>query len=609
MPRNYRRISCRAEWGEEEMRQALEGVNRGGKLFTVARYYNIPRTTLRRHVDGLVKNPGQKHLGRASVLGPDTEKKLVDYILDFEKQGVGLSVMEIREIAFEYAEKFDLDHPFDQNNKRAGEDWWQGFYKRNKDKISIRKPESLSLARSRGMNREAIKKYFGLLEGQLKELGIENEPSCVWNCDESGLSLVPDTKCIVGEKGKRNVYQITSGERGVLTTVLPCYNAAGDYIPPMIVFKGKRVGEKMRADLPAGALVTCSDSGYMDKDLFYSWIKHFSELRRNGDKPALLILDGHGSHSRSIRALEYAKANNIHILCLPPHTTHWTQPQDRSFFKPLKTYHAHECRKLMREGAAITRNDFGKVFTPAYLKTATQAIAVKSFECTGIYPFNRDIFPDSAIPDNEAQNAEKDSQQGATPTKDKGESDAGTSVARDEQQLTDQIPNGGQESNEAPENGKQRDRSTASPEDEAPEKDGDGSFYLIRPLRVRRINPDGRRKQNSRATTSRVLTSDTYLKDLKKSEKEAAAKRSGSKKRGARSKENKNPGEKQPKKQKVTQNADEPENYCGGCGEHYRNSSEPWLQCRSCENWWEVSCAGMLGKPAEEQQQFICIEC
>jgi len=30
------------------------------------------------------------------------------------------------------------------------------------------------------------------------------------------------------------VYQITSGQHGVLTTVQPCYNAAGDYIPPMV---------------------------------------------------------------------------------------------------------------------------------------------------------------------------------------------------------------------------------------------------------------------------------------------------------------------------------------------------------------------------------------
>jgi len=40
--------------------------------------------------------------------------------------------------------------------------------------------------------------------------------------------------------------------------------------------------------------------------------------------PRLLIVDGHASHFTQ-DLLEYAKEHDIHVLCLPPHTTHALQ--------------------------------------------------------------------------------------------------------------------------------------------------------------------------------------------------------------------------------------------------------------------------------------------
>ena len=175
-------------------------------------------------------------------------------------------------------------------------------------------------------------------------------------------------------------------------------------MPPMVIFKGKRLSDGLKKDMPNGTLVSMSETGYMNKDLFQTWLQHFKKHLQDPNSPALLILDGHGSHGKAIDGLKYAEENNISIICLPPHTTtymdtHWTQPQDKSYFKPLKSNYAHECRKFMREHPrrAITRYDFGKLFTAAYLSTPTMAIAVKSFMATGIYPFNRDIFGDDVF--------------------------------------------------------------------------------------------------------------------------------------------------------------------------------------------------------------------
>jgi hypothetical protein len=49
-----------------------------------------------------------------------------------------------------------------------------------------------------------------------------------------------------------------------------------------------------------------------------------------------LLLNGHGSHVNKEEAASFARANNLHFVCLPSHTTHFLQPPDRFFFSPSK---------------------------------------------------------------------------------------------------------------------------------------------------------------------------------------------------------------------------------------------------------------------------------
>ena len=167
----------------------------------------------------------------------------------------------------------------------------------------------------------------------------------------------------------------------------------------MIIYKGKRLNDKLRKNIPHGTLVCVSDTGYMNKELFQKWLEHFDKNHRYPDEAALLILDGHGSHVKAVDALKYASAHNISIICLPPHTTHWTQPLDRCFFKPLKSNYTDACRKFMKEhpGRSITRYDFPSLFSAAYIKTVSMELAVNSFRSTGIYPFSDNVFPESTF--------------------------------------------------------------------------------------------------------------------------------------------------------------------------------------------------------------------
>ena len=76
----------------------------------------------------------------------------------------------------------------------------------------------------------------------------------------------------------------------------------------------------LREGAYAGTLFASSDSGWINNDLNQDWLKFFLK-NIPPMKPVLLIQDGHASHM-SIELIKLARANDVHLLCLPAHTTH-----------------------------------------------------------------------------------------------------------------------------------------------------------------------------------------------------------------------------------------------------------------------------------------------
>lgn len=147
----------------------------------------------------------------------------------------------------------------------AGYDWVAGFRMRNPN-LSLRKPESTSLARAQSFN----KPYFDKFSEILKEVQDKHfyPPHRVFNVDETGLTTVQskNTK-VFSLKGKRQVGGITSAERGLLSTFAVCMSAGGTYIPPFVIFPRQR----MKTELQDGHLrhSICLLSNRMDADTHF----------------------------------------------------------------------------------------------------------------------------------------------------------------------------------------------------------------------------------------------------------------------------------------------------------------------------------------------------
>lgn len=321
---------------------------------------------------------------------------MVDLITLLAKRGFPLYRKDVQRLAFEYASEHQLTG-FNQARGSAGHYWFQGLMKRW-PQISVKKPESLSAGRAMGMNEQVVSNWFNMYAKTLDELGIADLPAHIWNTDESGLQDHFTSDKVVAEK-ERPCYKINASEKGQTTTVLATFNAVGQYCPPMIIFKGKRLKSEWCVGSSACTIVRVSDNGWITSELFLQWGQMFvKNLPKDDTRPHVLLLDGHGSHVFNLSFLQLMKENNIHPICFPSHTTRWLQPADKTFFKSLKHGWTAAGRCFMRENAGKQRDkkQFFELFVPSWTKAANVDTAQSGFRETGMFPVNKNAIPKHA---------------------------------------------------------------------------------------------------------------------------------------------------------------------------------------------------------------------
>jgi hypothetical protein len=392
MPRNYHRKTDRASWSASALEQALRSIKQSEKTIGEAAVeYGIPKTTLHRHLRGKsMKKPGIAS-GRCPVLNDKFEQELVDHIKHMQRIMFGLTPMEVRRIAFQLAERNHLKHPFSHKTQLAGEDWFLSFCNRHPE-ISLRRPEATSMSRVIGFNEKQVKGFYEILKEEMTK--YEVDASRIWNVDESGLTSVHKPPKIMAIKGMKQVGKLTSGERGKTITVICCFNAAGTYVPPTMIFPRKNMNDRLMKGAPPNTLGLTSASGWINEEIFIIWLKHFNKhVKPSKDRKHIIILDGHSSH-KSLEAIETARDSGIVLISLPPHTTHRMQPLDLVFYGPLKTAYNRQADNWMisNPGKRITDYEVAEIFGTAYSRVANIDKGISGFKASGIFPFDSEKF-------------------------------------------------------------------------------------------------------------------------------------------------------------------------------------------------------------------------
>ncbi|KAJ4433297.1 hypothetical protein ANN_15556 [Periplaneta americana] len=77
--------------------------------------------------------------------------------------------------------------------------------------LSLRKPQSTTMARIRGFNQENVIKFFDIYEPLMSI--VKNSSNRLYNCDETDLTVIQHKgNKLVSLKGKRQVGSVSSAE-------------------------------------------------------------------------------------------------------------------------------------------------------------------------------------------------------------------------------------------------------------------------------------------------------------------------------------------------------------------------------------------------------------
>ena len=591
------------------MREAIKCVRNGEMgCKKASKLFGIPRMTLKRRVNNSNQDATEdrKILGsKRPVFTSEQEKELVDYLLKMETMFYGLTIKDVRHLAFQLAERNKIKHPFNKESGLAGEDWFYGFRARHPE-LTLRSPEATSIARAQAFNKPNVQNFFSLLTNVLDEKKFP--PHRIFNVDETSVTTVQaKSNKVLAQRGKKQVGTITSAERGVLSTAVICMSASGTFIPPMIIFPRLRMKAELTDGAPPGTIFSCNASGWMQLETFSSWFDHFLvHVKPTDSDPALLIMDGHMTHTKNLDVINRARANNVTLLTIPPHCSHKLQPLDVSFMFPLNTFYVAAVEKFLRNnpGRALTQFQVSKLFGEAYLRAATPTTAINGFRKCGICPLNPNVFEEADFA-------------ASLPTDRPHSSVENLDDIRNIQ--NEPVPSTSSETPIVPD----------SPED-SPQP---SSSFTVNPEEISPLpNSTQVRSQKRKRGSAAILTSSPYKRQLtEERENKAAKEREKEMKKNKQSAnngvrrnilatqptvtKNKATEKRQQRKSKITvqeesssEDGSDNDTDCMFCRDTYLRSTggEGWIRCSTCLEWAHEECAGVED---EECDDFTCDFC
>ncbi|KAL1526897.1 hypothetical protein AB1Y20_015588 [Prymnesium parvum] len=296
----------------------------------------------------------------------------------------------------------------------------------------------LEMTRAQWATPENLKKHYDMLADMLVELklAVPNpsfdpykprderlhiiKPERIFSMDETRLTN--DTTEKNKSKGNRSVvskcasnsHEVLANKGGGDGTGIGGSAANGMDLPGFFIFAKDIIHREDVTEAPQCRRVDpkepskllpsryfCNEKGGVTGDLGVRYVRGCIEPclpDLSVDNPALLIMDGHGSHF-TLELLKYCRSIGLHVVLRPPHTTHIVQGEDVVHFHNFKPeYHQAKMMRLSQNvlsgNARLTVSELLSIAKKPWERAFNLENCLKAWASIGVVPFNQCVYWD-----------------------------------------------------------------------------------------------------------------------------------------------------------------------------------------------------------------------
>lgn len=349
-----------------------------------------------------------QQVGRPRVLTDEEDEAIVAFVIWMERSGFPASKPEIEDAATTLRQRRNPDA--DPVSKM-----WYARFRDNHPELeqAFLKAAEQSRESWEAGGLDDLKQWFKNLTETIRSHNIS--ASECWNTDQAGIRigiLRESVKVLVVRTRRRTRKQVLSPSNRETCTLIGTGSAAGDTMPPWLIFKTWPTLDWAYIDADPDIRFAQSDTAFSNGEITLEWMIHFNrcswaksaKAQRTGqtfeewfgcdeflrdpvrkhvqyDIPPishaadttiwrLIVFDGFTGHG-VFAVREYCAKFCIITAPLPPHSTHVLQPMDVGVFQPLKNAHQKLLGKWLRKGnISFSRTDFVRGFQASYTSSS-----------------------------------------------------------------------------------------------------------------------------------------------------------------------------------------------------------------------------------------------
>jgi len=259
----------RDKYSEEDMLEAMRlvreeelSIKAASKYINSVKKNEVPRMTL----SDRLKRPGENTpLGRPQELSRDVEEALVQCLEMCAEFQYPLKKRDLQDLVQSYCVTNSVKTRWENN--RPGYDWIRSFKERWSHRVKVKKPSNIKRSRAK-VSPDDIKGFFERLKPNVE--GVP--PTHIFNFDESPIKDDPGAEDAFFAKGQKYYEQVMNHSK-VGYSLMFCCNAAGEMLPPMVIYKsGTGILCKIWCNGgPEGTTYAANKSGWFDMAMFTEW--------------------------------------------------------------------------------------------------------------------------------------------------------------------------------------------------------------------------------------------------------------------------------------------------------------------------------------------------